>query len=310
MLCTAAALAGAGQAQAFVYAPLIGFEIDDGTQDDGFASCSGADYLMGGGFRSNSDFLDSVYLNTLQPGEGNVHVYADNYADGIGDVDAEVQAVCDSEGAPGDYSLKTDGPHQVPDGSELGFVAKCTGGDPVIGGGVVDEVGYSGESYVNSLGPVDLRDRDKAPDDGWRAEVNNRQDGGAETVEVTTYAVCDSKHEKLRYRSRTMKVVDGAAEGQDGVMQQGRAADGRRPHLHLHLQAGRLPHRQLPDPRGRLVRAGPQLGHAGRQGAQRDHHGYLPLRRKPGAVNRNEKGPRRSGALSELWCLGAWAEAS
>ena len=221
MLCTAAALAGAGQVQAFVYAPLISFEIADGAQDDGFASCSGADYLMGGGFRSNSDFLDSVYLNTLQPGDGNVHVYADNYADGFGPVDAEVQAVCDSEGAPGDYSLKTVGPHQVADGSELGFVAKCTGGDPVIGGGVVAEVGYSGESYVNSLGPVDLRDRDKAPDDGWRGEVNNRQDGGAETVEVTTYAVCDSKHEKLRYRSRTMKVVDGLLKGKTASCNKG-----------------------------------------------------------------------------------------
>ena len=47
---------------------------------------------MGGGFLSNSEFLDNVYLNTLELDGVGVHAWADNYADGFGDVDATAQA--------------------------------------------------------------------------------------------------------------------------------------------------------------------------------------------------------------------------
>jgi hypothetical protein len=210
---TVASLAGAAPALGSIYAPRISFPVNEGAQDDGIIGCADANQLIGAGFESNSTGVDNVYLNTLQPMAPNVQAYADNYFGGSGNLNPEVQAVCDSEGEAGDYPLVTLGPHPVLDGSEVGFVAKCPSGDPVIGGGVLTAAGFTAEAYVSSLGPVDRRDRDRLPDDGWLAEVHNRQDAGGASVQVTAYAICDAKHERLRYRSFTKSPRDGALNG-------------------------------------------------------------------------------------------------
>ena len=226
MLCVAAALAWAPQAQAFRYTPQVSFEIEDGTQDDGVAACDGEADRLGGGFLSNSEFLNPVYLNTLDVAGGSAHVYADNYLDGEGEVDSVAQAMCESDGTAGDYVIEAPGPRPVEDGTERGFTAKCDSGAPVVGGGVITQGGYSLESYVSSIGPVDLRDPDDKPDDGWRAEVINRQDGGAQTVQVTVQAICDTKDQKLRYPSRTFKVRDGLLKGKAVACADGQVALG------------------------------------------------------------------------------------
>ena len=66
---------------------------------------------------------------------------------------------------------------------------------------------------VTSTGPVDRGDRDKIPDDGWLGEINNDEDVDAVTLGSQTFAVCDSKHGGVRYRSTSKNVADGTSQG-------------------------------------------------------------------------------------------------
>lgn len=70
--------------------------------------------------------------------------------------------------------------------STAGRTAKCAKSDHVTGGGVLIS-GPTDEAYVLASYPVDLKDKDKAPDDAWRAAGVNT-DGGAKTL--STYAIC------------------------------------------------------------------------------------------------------------------------
>jgi hypothetical protein len=64
--------------------------------------------------------------------------------------------------------------------------ARCPKGRHVTGGGALIS-GPVFEAYVLSSYPVDGKDRDKAPDDGWRAAAVNA-DGSSKTL--TTHAIC------------------------------------------------------------------------------------------------------------------------
>ena len=158
-----------------------------------------------------------MYLNTLSPYTGipdGATAYADNYAGGDSTENPVAVVVCDPAARPPDYRLVDEG-LEVPDATERGTTAKCRSDESVVGGGASNSGGFSDEASVNSTGPVDLGDPDKVPDDGWRGEINNDEDVDAITLGANTYAICDSKHGGVRYRSESRNVHDGATVSKD-----------------------------------------------------------------------------------------------
>lgn len=65
--------------------------------------------------------------------------------------------------------------------------AECPAGQHVISGGMGTFNGYGGILLTGSY-PYDGRDKDAAPDDGWKVDVTNR--GG---LEVAAYALCSKQ---------------------------------------------------------------------------------------------------------------------
>ncbi len=205
-------------AQGAIYFNTQGFAVADGTQGTGTATCDdNSDEVIGAGIYSNPGLQDFIYLNGLTPYTSNpdgARVYADNYAGGEPNETPLAVVACDSAARPADYR-HVDELLEVPDATERGTTAKCRSGESVVGGGSSNSGGFSDEAIVSSTGPVDLGDPDKVPDDGWRGEVNNDEDGGAATLGATTYAICDSKHGDVRYRSLSRNVHDGQIVSKD-----------------------------------------------------------------------------------------------
>jgi hypothetical protein len=76
----------------------------------------------------------------------------------------------------------------------LTLTANCPGTRHVVGGGAAaGQSGSIADAYVNSSYPIDDGDRNKAPDDGWRARLY-----GANQSDAVAVAVCAKT--KPRYR--------------------------------------------------------------------------------------------------------------
>jgi len=141
-------------------------EIQPGTQGDLWGGgCPSGTAISGGGILLGGSDVVRVTQTYPLPHDG---WFASGYHPG-----ANFPALSDISGicAPGRYSYpmktKTVGPH------DQGRVQqRCPNGTHVTGGGVwVD--GDKKTAYVNSSYPRDLNDADNAPDDAWRAHVDN-----------------------------------------------------------------------------------------------------------------------------------------
>jgi hypothetical protein len=209
----ALALSAATLASAAIYTEYTPFVTNDGSQGGEYVECQAGDQLLGLGVANNSASNDFVYVNALYPLEApslRAQTYLDDYSGGLATVGANVYAVCDTSAGPGDYRFRSAG-FQVPDDTERGRTQACGKDHSVVGGGVYSSASFAGEAEANSSGPVDLGDRDKVPDDGWRADVNNDEDPGGASEGGVVYAICDTEH-NLRYRSASLSIADGALE--------------------------------------------------------------------------------------------------
>jgi hypothetical protein len=79
--------------------------------------------------------------------------------------------------------------------------AKCPSGTHVTGGGAYTD-GPTVDDEVATSAPVDGKDLDKRPDDGWLAEINT---GAGAAREIEAYAIC-AAFGKLQYLSSSTSV--------------------------------------------------------------------------------------------------------
>jgi hypothetical protein len=154
-------------------------------------SCPDGLSVMGGGVETIGDSENWAINSTLPQDSGSdVDMFPDDvwrdyviYA-GPSPSDFLVEVVC-GEDLPSyvskDVTLADPSPF-----STARRTAKCAKSDHVTGGGALIS-GPSDEAYVLASYPIDLKDKDKAPDDAWRAAGVNT-DGSAKTL--TTFAIC------------------------------------------------------------------------------------------------------------------------
>jgi hypothetical protein len=124
---------------------------------------------------------------------------------------------------------------QLPEGTPgaVTLTARCPSGTHVSGGGAAAGInGTPGDAYVNSTYPIDSRDADAQPDDGWRARLYGVRQPGTRVV-----AIC--VEEAPTYDKRTFEVEPGSNTGAFlecspseqalgvGVRLDGNAAEGR-----------------------------------------------------------------------------------
>ena len=192
------------------------FTANDAAQTGEEATC-GSGVAIGGGVSAVSPYAEGVYVNTSRPGTlgGSVNkngwtIYVDNYVGGTGARTPRVYAVCDDNAEDSDYRIRQEA-FTVPDNAEGGKAAKCRQGEFAVGGGATTSGFYPDEQYLSTSAPFDGPDPDKRPGDGWRAEINNDEDGAGDEVAGVVYALCDRKHDPsdFRYVRKTRKVPDG-----------------------------------------------------------------------------------------------------
>jgi hypothetical protein len=190
-------------------------EFPDSAQSGSALECPAGSVAISGGIALGGLSDEMAYMNTSRPGLINAPgegwtVYVDNYTGGNASILASVEVVCDSNEAP--YYTKTKA-FSVPDGEEGEATAKCERADTPVGGGVVSDAFYPDETYISATAPADGKDRDRVPDDGWRAELNN-DEGGATSASASVYAICDGTRSPSKYRFVSSQ--DTAADGFGG----------------------------------------------------------------------------------------------
>lgn len=205
---------------AYEYVAGPNFGATDGTQGTGTATCDAGDIAIGGGVNVGTNVYENfVYLNTSRPEPGadpigaDWLVYVDNYTGGATNHLMNAYAVCDTSGKPENYAIRTKSTI-FSDGKQKGAVAKCKGSEVVVGGGGRSSGFYVDETYLSTSAPVDGKDKDKHPDDGWEAVLND-DEGGETTSQLDVFAICDRKHKTsdFRYETRSEKVKDADVNG-------------------------------------------------------------------------------------------------
>ena len=155
------------------------------------AECPAGEKLVGGGGAVATQLLGDGYLHSFRPADGpdgdlspddawlvDAHVDSDDEA-AVG-----ATAICGDEAARLERTKVT-----VPEDGSRSGVAHCANGENVSAGGVV--IGGSiSQAFLSSSFPVDGRDRNQKPDDGWEGRVANT-DGPAKAVKV--FALCVSE---------------------------------------------------------------------------------------------------------------------
>jgi hypothetical protein len=217
-------LVAAGKASAAIYRASETFSAPDGQTSVGEdAECSDTAHVaISGGVSIGGVPADLAYLNTLFPPPDETPPdypqsrwvgYVDNRAGGSASLSPIISAICDDAPKPGQYRVRSSG-GTVPDATERGLTVSCKEKEIVLGGGVITGTTYADDANVSFNGPVDDRDRGKAPEDGWRAEVRNAQ-GGDAADELTVYAMCDRSRSlrKVSYRTDTIPAPDDTLTG-------------------------------------------------------------------------------------------------
>ena len=104
-------------------------------------------------------------------------------------------------GAAGGLKYVTSKPKDLPAGTIKKATAKCPDSAHVVGGGLTIG-GANTATGIHSSYPIDGRDRNKIPDDGWRGVVNSRS-AGHKTFRVS--AIC-SRRGRLVYTRTTTNI--------------------------------------------------------------------------------------------------------
>jgi hypothetical protein len=197
------------------------FTVLDNSQSRSGIGCAGDNaFAISGGAIGGGTYADGTYVSESTPGipgpgpnqgwTGQI----DNYVGGAGSNLAHTTLTCDENGE-GDYQrLHREDGVSVPDDRLGGGTLRCDGGATVVGGGNDTALNASleDETYLSMSAPVDARDKDKLPDDGWRVEINNDEDPNALTTYSNLYAICDKKRNPSDYRyvTNTARVPDGS----------------------------------------------------------------------------------------------------
>lgn len=155
---------------------------DTSTDRTATVSCAAGKHLVGGGgFIATSDSR----ITSSFPVDGDTWKVA--LFDSVGGAGGmEAYAVCRKAGQVARVSHRVRG---IAGSSEDSATVLCAAGRHVIGGGGKMSGPISQGSLAASL-PIDGRDRDHVPDDGWRVVGYNH--GGA-AKSVTAYALCVKK---------------------------------------------------------------------------------------------------------------------
>ena len=261
--------------------------INDGTLGQRVGTACDDGVSVSGGAYNDASYADGVYLTEMLPFNpfASRHrswtVGADNYPGGAPSNTFSVQVICDLQNGWNDYDrIERQNGLKVPDDKLGGATVKCPAGHPVVGGGYDEDGFFDEEAYLSMSAPVDGKDADKVPDDGWRFEVNNDEDVGGKVVKGTVTAICDKRRPSSAYHYRAdQKNVQDASQGilSRGMLQQRDAHEWRsrgegsiqREHAAQLLQ---LPSCR----RSQLVHRRRQLRHAGREDPQAGGVRHLP----------------------------------
>ena len=194
--------------------------IADGEFDRGFGVECTDGVSVSGGMLNNANYADGVYitemlpLNPFEARHRSWTVGADNYPGGDPSNNVAVQAICDLQNGWNDYNrIERDNAIKVPDDRLGGGTVMCPAGNPVVGGAYDESGFFDEEAYVSTSAPVDGNDPDKIPDDGWRVEVYNDEDGtDGKTVKGTMTVNCDKRRgtSAIRYTSDQKNVPDAS----------------------------------------------------------------------------------------------------
>ncbi len=195
--------------------------INDGTLGQRVGAACDDGVSVSGGAYNDASYADGVYLTEMLPLDpfASRHrswtVGADNYPGGAPSNTFSVQVICDLQNGWNDYDrVERQNGLKVPDDKLGGATVKCPAGHPVVGGGYDESGFFDEEAYLSMSAPVDGKDADKVPDDGWRFEVNNDEDVDGKVVKGTVTAICDKRRPSSAYHYRTdQKNVQDASQG-------------------------------------------------------------------------------------------------
>lgn len=205
--------------------------VTDNSQSRHALSCPAGGVAINGGVISSGHYADGTYVSESTPGTtggGPAQGWTgqiDNYVGGLAQNFFTVTVTC-AKNAKGDYArLVKENGVKVPDDSLGGATLKCKPGQAVVGGGndTSFNAALKDETYLSMSAPVDGKDPDKVPDDGWRVEINNDEDGDQLVTKSNLYAICDKKHGASAYRYRTQAgdIPEGAQGSIDTVCRKG-----------------------------------------------------------------------------------------
>ena len=165
-----------------------------------FARCPADRELVGGGVAMNyggtGAVLHEIFPTTTEGSEGS---YAQTFWNNSGSSLTGTAVAACARGAEVAYQPKAGEVGSV--GARLTLTAKCRGATQVSGGGVFIST-PSQEANIFWSRPVDGRDGDSKPDDGWSARVWTRAGLGGST---TAYAICTDRP-KLLYKSKRVQL--------------------------------------------------------------------------------------------------------